>query len=316
MCLVSIVVPVYNVEKYLEKCLTSLIKQTYANIEIIIVDDGSCDTSSIICDEYAKKDKRIKVIHKINEGLSEARNTGIRHTTGSYILFVDGDDFIEQNSIEKLLQITIKNDLEILEANAIKVYDVSNKQIDKLIKSDLLQEKVMTGLQYIIERSLTYHISAAACIKFCKLDFLKDNNLYFEKGRLHEDELWTPKTFLKATKVMFYDFCFYHYIIRENSITQSKNKEKNIKDILKNCYDLEVVYESNSQLNSKEKNILKDYLARQYMSSATLAKNHLNFYLANIDKKFVIRNAKRFTTRLKMLIYLVNVSIYIKLRRG
>lgn len=111
--MVSVIVPVYNVEPYLRKCLYSVLGQTYRDLEIIVVDDGSTDASRAICDEYKSSDSRIQVIHQINKGLSEARNNGIDIATGEYILFVDGDDWIELNTVECLLQACVENNADV-----------------------------------------------------------------------------------------------------------------------------------------------------------------------------------------------------------
>ena len=110
--LISIIVPIYNVELYLEKCIESIINQTYKNLEIILVDDGSTDSCGKICDEYAKKDNRIKVIHKINGGLSDARNKGMEIAKGKYIGFVDGDDYVASDMYETLYKFSVKNSLD------------------------------------------------------------------------------------------------------------------------------------------------------------------------------------------------------------
>ena len=111
---ISIIVPVYNAEKYLVECLNSLVEQTYKNIEIILIDDGSIDNSAKICDEYAKKDERIKVVHQKNSGVSVARNNGLDMHTGDYVMFVDSDDWIELNTCEILINNIISNDKDIL----------------------------------------------------------------------------------------------------------------------------------------------------------------------------------------------------------
>lgn len=111
---ISVIVPVYNVEDYLEECINSILGQTYKNLEIILVDDGSTDNSSKICDIYEKKDKRIKVIHKENGGLSSARNEGLKYRTGEYISFVDSDDFIDKTMYEKLYSAIKKYDADVV----------------------------------------------------------------------------------------------------------------------------------------------------------------------------------------------------------
>ena len=117
MATISIIVPVYNVEKYLERCVKSIQNQTYSDLEIILVDDGSPDSSGALCDQYAKEDKRIKVIHKKNGGLSEARNYGIEAATGSYIMFIDSDDWIDLDMAEMLCKLSNKYDADIVECS-------------------------------------------------------------------------------------------------------------------------------------------------------------------------------------------------------
>ena len=114
---ISVIVPIYNVEQYLRKCIDSIINQTYKNLEIILVDDGSWDNSPRICDEYAKRDNRIKVIHKKNGGLADARNTGLKMITGNYISFIDSDDYIEKTMYEKMIKVILKYNADIIECN-------------------------------------------------------------------------------------------------------------------------------------------------------------------------------------------------------
>ena len=126
--LISIVVPIYNVEKYLEKCINSIIIQTYKNIEIILVNDGSTDSSGKICDIYLKKDKRIKVIHKKNGGLSDARNVGIENAKGKYIAFIDSDDFIDSDFIEILYNLIIEYNADVSCCKCNVIYKKNKKQ--------------------------------------------------------------------------------------------------------------------------------------------------------------------------------------------
>ena len=144
--LISVIVPVYKVEKYLEKCIESVLKQTYTNLQIILVDDGSPDNCGKICDEYAKKDSRIEVIHKINGGLSDARNVGINRANGRYIGFVDSDDYIKEDMYEKLINLIKEYDADISICNLYDVIDgkeyVRNKDngIHEYSRIDILKE--------------------------------------------------------------------------------------------------------------------------------------------------------------------------------
>ena len=121
--LISIIVPIYNVEKYLTECVDSIIKQTYKNLEIILVDDGSTDHSKDICDQYVKIDTRIRVIHKVNGGLSSARNAGIDIANGNYYMFIDSDDYIKEDMVELLYSVMIENQCDMTICNIIRFYD-------------------------------------------------------------------------------------------------------------------------------------------------------------------------------------------------
>ena len=121
--LISVIVPIYNVEKYLERCVESIINQTYKNLEIILVDDGSPDNCPQMCDDYAKKDSRIKVVHKKNGGLSDARNAGMKVATGEYVSFIDSDDYISLDFYETLLETIVDNDSDIVECSVVKFYE-------------------------------------------------------------------------------------------------------------------------------------------------------------------------------------------------
>lgn len=143
-CTISIVVPIYKVERYLEKCVDSIIDQDYRNLEIILVDDGSPDRCPQICDEYAQKDSRVKVIHKENGGLSDARNAGIKVATGEYIAFVDSDDYLTESHISTLLYTMKKYDADISACNYIKVYeDAGIQKVEPKTDKDL----VMTNIE-------------------------------------------------------------------------------------------------------------------------------------------------------------------------
>ncbi|OYP01274.1 hypothetical protein CG709_11290, partial [Lachnotalea glycerini] len=124
--LISVIVPIYNVEKYIHRCLDSILRQTYKNLEIILIDDGSTDQSANICEEYKKKDERIQCIHKINGGLSEARNVGMRHATGIYMTFIDGDDYIALDYVEYLFSLLSKYAADIAVCNYQKVLENQN----------------------------------------------------------------------------------------------------------------------------------------------------------------------------------------------
>lgn len=215
--LVSIIIPVYQVEKYLEKCLESVINQTYKKIEVILIDDGSKDNSGKICDEYAQKDKRIIVIHKNNEGVSKARNVGIECAKGTYITFVDSDDFIHKDYIEKLYELCKHNnaDLSICGTKDIleneKVVKKSRKYKKNLDKEDGMKE-------LLNEKYYTCVIWA----KMYKKELFK-NIRFNEKTKIAEDLEVLYKVLDKCKKISINTFeNLYYYRIRDDSATVNK----------------------------------------------------------------------------------------------
>lgn len=208
--LISIIVPIYNVEKYLERCLSSLVNQTYKNIEIILVDDGSLDNSSFLCDDWAKKDKRICVIHKDNGGLSDARNAGLDIAKGAYVLFVDSDDFVDLDMCEKL-SIYIHNNVDIVSFGFKRVYDDHE---DPFV--DLFDVKKFNNLEafasYIQRKDFTHMV----CDKMFSLKLFDE--LRFCKNRLAEDLAICFKLFGRAENVISIKRTFYNYYIRSDSI--------------------------------------------------------------------------------------------------
>lgn len=210
--LVSVIVPIYNVEEYLNTCVDSIINQTYKNIEIILVDDGSPDNCGKICDEYACKDSRVKVIHKKNGGLSDARNAGIDVANGEYLIFVDSDDWINKYMIERLLAFAIDKKLDIVECKFINIY---SRQLVK-DESNVGECKTFSSIE-----ALENHFNGQGLYRCVWNKIYKKylfNDLRFPKGKVAEDLHTTYKLFFKASKVGLIDFHGYYYYIRNNSI--------------------------------------------------------------------------------------------------
>lgn len=206
---VSVIVPVYKVETYLESCVSSIINQTYKNLEIILVDDGSPDTCPRLCECLKEKDKRIKVIHKKNGGLSDARNCGLEYSTGEYILYVDSDDRIELDLIENLVSLACSNNADI----AVSTFRFSESDdFSKLrLSNRIICGKAIDMLEIIYENGLWQ-----AWAKLIKADIAKNN--IFKKGLIYEDYDNTPLIFLAAQKVVLSMDGRYIYTIRDNSI--------------------------------------------------------------------------------------------------
>ena len=224
MDVISIVVPVYNMERYLERCLNSIMQQTYTNIEIILVNDGSKDNSLQICLEYQKKDARIKIIDKQNEGVSVARNVGMDAATGKYIGFVDPDDWIEPE-MYKSMHDTIKiNKCDIVFCNYSKDTKISNSprlfktKKDVLYKSDIIDEFIsnMIGIEDILPK----YYNIMGCIWRClyRKDFIVKHNLKFIPGiTIMEDLIFTVEALINCDKICIDRGVWYHYMQNKTS---------------------------------------------------------------------------------------------------
>lgn len=221
--LVSIIIPVYNVERYLRRCLDSILLQTYYNLEIILVDDGSTDSSGEICDEYAEKDSRISVIHKENGGLSDARNAGIEAASADYIAFIDSDDYVEKQYVQRLAGILLKNNADI----AICGYYCGKREKFPEIKRyhrkiQCFDSKVMLKNWH----GKYKHVETAAWNKLYKKVLFVENNIYYPVGYIYEDVQTTHLLVNKALKIVLTNEKLYYYYHRKDSIMQTISEEK------------------------------------------------------------------------------------------
>ena len=222
--MVSVIVPVYNVERYLRKCIESILNQTYQDLEVILVDDGSKDCSGNICDEYAAKDARIRVIHKENGGLSDARNCGIDVAKGEYLLFVDSDDFIHSQMLEVLYDAMQDIGADISVCNFLNVPE----------GQDLQQETITDPSRHIYREqeklAQLYVNNLVTVVAWNKLYSRRlFQTLRYPKGRLHEDEFVIHRLLFEARSVVYVDVVLYYYVQRQNSI-MGKYSIKNIRD--------------------------------------------------------------------------------------
>ena len=216
--LISVVVPVYNVEKYLIRCLNSIIHQTYKNIEIILIDDGSTDSSGKICDKYGEFDHRIRVIHKENGGLSDARNFGLNVMCGEYVTCIDSDDFVSSFYIENLWNAIKKSEATISMSWFIKYYDGDTVPCPQKLSCDNLQ---VLGREQLYERLLYQNgVEVSAWGKLYKADLFK--GVRYPVGKLYEDVPTTYKLIEKSDKIAVIPNIDYYYFQRENSIAQGE----------------------------------------------------------------------------------------------
>ena len=191
---VSIVVPIYKVEKYLRRCVDSIINQTYRNLEIILVDDGSPDKCGQIIDEYKEKDSRIISLHKKNGGLSDARNYGMKYVTGEYIFFLDSDDYIKSETIETLINLSLKYQADIVQGGFYYKYENYLLYDDRYYKEDS-DPIILDNKELMYELIVNERVKNFAWGKLYKTDLIKD--LLFEKGVLFEDVFWAHNVMSK-----------------------------------------------------------------------------------------------------------------------
>lgn len=210
--LVSVVVPVYNVEDYISQCIESIISQTYNNLEIIIVIDGSTDRSEEICESYKSKDTRIKIIRQRNQGLSVARNTGIISSRGELICFVDSDDFIKKEMIEKMVDAKLRNNAQMVIAGIIRYY--SDKEY---YKKSIATEKTVTPEEALMSILTDDLIGNYSCNKL--VDRLLFENVFFPENKVYEDVYTIYKVIAKCKIIYVLSDSFYFYRQRDNSLT-------------------------------------------------------------------------------------------------
>lgn len=215
----SVIIPVYNTEKYLDRCISSVIKQTYKDFEIILVNDGSKDNSGNICDEHKKNDNRIKVIHQKNAGVSTARNIGLKNAVGDYIIFVDSDDFIEGDSLEKLNSILDKNDVDCI------IYNLNNIMESKFVFKENL-------IQYMI-KLITTELINSPCNKVYKRDIIEKYDIKFDKKiEIGEDLLFNIIYISKMKNVYLFNNKLYNYIKQNCESLTTKYKENKYEQLM------------------------------------------------------------------------------------
>lgn len=298
--LFSIIIPVYNVEKYLRDCLDSVLGQTCSDWEVVCVNDGSTDESGAILDEYLTKDPRIRVITQVNGGLSAARNTGLANAKGDYILFLDSDDWLESIALEVLA--ANLNGEDMLCFSGRRYFEESNT----FHPSDQLQERQYTsGMEYYNNNALLRRDFAFVCVvlRAYRRLFLLENGLHFKEGIFHEDNLFTPLACFYARKVRTINECLYDYRVRESSITTTENPQR-LKDLMgtanelaaffipKTGFDKTVAYRAithhyqvaltkASQERKKDLRKICDW-KRYYIVSRTKTRHRINFIKSKI----------------------------------
>jgi len=233
---VSVIIPVYNVEAYLAECLHSVVNQTFQDMEIILVDDGSTDRSPEITKAFAKQDGRIKIISQPNRGVSAARNTGIRSASCEYILFVDSDDTIMPNSVEMLYNKAFETGSDLLLGNALWLKPNAPIFVNFERNEELNSQVGISGEEcYIKLMKIKNAFPPLVYLFFVKRELIIRNKLFFKIGIIHEDELWCTQTMLKSTRVSMIGLNYYYYRQREGSLM---NSDDNIEFRIKSLFTI------------------------------------------------------------------------------
>ena len=264
MSKISVIVPVYNTEKYLRKTVDSLLNQTYKDLEILLIDDGSCDNSGKICEEYAQTDSRIKVVHQENQGLSAVRNRGIELATGEYLCFVDSDDFVETDTYEVFNNIIEKEKVDFINGG-IRVFENNQEFIGVDYRID--PNRVINRAE-IIDYLSNFKIQYASMVlsKVIRRDFLLAHNIRCISGlKIQEDFVFVLEMLLKADTIYFVDKYFYNYVKRTDSLTTKRYRKDIYKHFNTAYLKIKELYE-NASITGHEDQLIY-YFSRYLLST-------------------------------------------------
>ena len=262
----SIIVPVYNVEKYLTECLESIISQIYLDYEVICINDASKDKSSKILLEYAERYEKITIINNTeNRGLSYSRNVGLKAAVGEYIVFVDSDDYIKEDTLSKFARALENKSVDILNFNYDMLFETVNNEDERINPPYNTFNIPISGQQWYCQSRKDRTYTPMACNKVFRRGFLLDNNLFFYESLLHEDELYAIQTLFHAKNVMNIEESLYVYRKRDNSITMSRQTTKRLDSFVVITYQTFLLWK---KCESEE---MKDILA-----------NHIKWFLTNV----------------------------------
>ncbi|MCT4287903.1 hypothetical protein CMU71_15445 [Elizabethkingia anophelis] len=303
--LISVIVPVYRVEEFIHECVDSIIAQSFSNLEIILVNDGSPDRSGEICDEYAQKDKRIKVIHKANGGLSDARNMGLSVATGEFISFVDSDDIINPDFIQILYTNIGDADLSFCLFKEFSDNEIITYNLVEIKSLDIISS------QRMLSELFQYHYPASviACSKLYKSSLW--NNVRFPKAKVHEDEFVIHEILDQCDFISFVEAELYYYRKREESIMSSASKEKAMLNKLE-AFSLRRKYFLEKKMTKAVYEINGEILYRCLMQAV---KNDNPYWKEMSIRTILIKNSLPIHAKLLLLMKKVNYNFYTMLQK-
>ena len=306
---VSIIIPVYKVEKYLEKCIESILKQSYQDLEVILIDDGSPDECGKICDSYAERDKRIHVIHKENGGVARARNDGLNIATGDYISFIDSDDWIAEDAYERMVRCIRQYKADCVIGGCVTVKEKGGEL--KFPKNRFSYREECVPAEDVM-KNLLLHASAVWNRLFRKEVF---EELRFPVNRVNDDEVMALHAYAKCKKIVFLNRPTYYYRIRENSITTSSFSIRNMDYYYNSLDNAEFIAKEFPQLHlyaefKVEKALLYCYINSRKLPDTKEAKIAKNFLRSGLKKtwKKALKNPY-LGIQYKVLMWLCSVTV-------
>lgn len=317
--LISVIVPIYNVEEYLEECVCSIIKQTYQRIEILLIDDGSTDKSGNLCEKFSKKDNRIKAVHKKNGGLADARNVGVRIARGEYVVFVDSDDVIHPQMIQFLYEGMMNHQADISICSHEKIFN--NDKVEFKENKEMIQGEILSGADCI--RNMYSPLSVDMVVAWNKLykkEYLRKNP--YPSGKIHEDEFTTYKILMPLNRCLYIPYPLYYYRQRKYSIMQQRFSLKEL-DLIEACEERKIFLEK-SGIKDLYLTALCRYqtvLAEMIIDVAAYFPNEKNL-IKELECRFGTSWKKEtrkadisFQYKMKYLLFMMNKNLYAYLKK-
>jgi glycosyltransferase involved in cell wall biosynthesis len=308
MPVISIIIPIYNVEAYLHQCLDSVLAQTFAAYECILVDDGSPDNCPAICDEYAVKHPQVKVIHKENGGLSDARNVVIQAAIGEYIALLDSDDlFVANDTLQNLVNVIQKTKAPVIFNSNLTTFNENGRKVYDGIKHNFI-----SGEPIQFYKQLNRKVQITGWLFVCLRSFLIENKLLFLRGILHEDTHWAPRVICAAEKIAVNHSLFYAYRTERLGSIMSAIKAKNIFDLVCILKDLQT-WIKNKNYSGESRKILKWIAASKwyniFLYTKVLKKDDRSAYSQIISDLYSLKNVLLCGRRIKYHLFYMLVLI-------
>ena len=315
--------PVYNVEKYLDEAINSILRQTFGDFELIIVNDGSTDSSNLIVQKYKAINPRITLIHQVNSGLSAARNKGLKYASGTYVYFFDSDDVLDETAFQHIYKLISENTYpDVVAFNAKPFldggYDISNREdvlqfyLDYFARRDHFPEKQYPGVEFYREMATDLNFVAPVFLYVIKNSLLKDIKLKFVPGVIHEDEIYTRYLFVNANRIVFTQKKLYCYRLREASITQAAISKHKIISQIKVVNRIYALYKS-KKIPELRNDAIRLFLLAIDLYEKKDIKDRTLFMFFVSSKLFLFIPGKQKTRLLKLQFPILH-KVYLKFR--